>query len=56
MKPTLHLVHSKYALDLDTLMGLYEKLTGRKPTPEEIAVCKEKLDKAKRDQAKKNQK
>ena len=42
-KPTLALLTGSEAQDAETLARLYRKLTGRDPTPEEIADAKRKL-------------
>lgn len=43
MKPTLALLSGKDALDVDALARLFTALTGRDPTPEEIAQARAKI-------------
>jgi hypothetical protein len=50
-KPSLSLIEGKEALDLESLRDLYVNLTGREPTPEELAEARVKLDKAKAEDA-----
>jgi hypothetical protein len=50
-KPSLSLIEGKEALDLESLRDLYVNLTGREPTPEELAEARVKLDRAKAEDA-----
>lgn len=42
-KPTLTTVPGRKALDVNVLVALFKKMTGRDPTPDEIADAKRKL-------------
>jgi hypothetical protein len=47
-KPRLTLLHGKKAMDADALAKLFEKLTGRSPTPQELVDAKRMLKSARR--------
>lgn len=44
-KPELHLMKGDAAQDVDQLAKFFEKLTGRKPTPEELEEAREMVRK-----------
>ncbi len=50
-KPSLRLIEGKDALDLESLCELYVSLTGKEPTPEELAEAKAMLEQAKAEDA-----
>ena len=50
-KPSLGLIEGKEALDLDALRRMYINLTGREPTPEELAEAKARLEQAEAEDA-----
>jgi hypothetical protein len=50
-KASLGLIESKDALDLEALRDLYVNLTGKEPTPEELAEARAKLEKVKAEDA-----
>ncbi len=50
-KPSLGLIEGKETLDLESLRALYINLTGREPTPEELAYAQARLEKVKADDA-----
>lgn len=45
-KARLTLLHGKKAMDVDALAKLFEKMTGRSPTPQELVNAKKKLKSA----------
>ena len=53
-KPSLGLIEGKEALDLEALRRMYINLTGREPTPEELAYAKAKLEQAEAEDAAKS--
>ena len=50
-KPSLGLIKGKKVLDLDALRRMYVNLTGRDPTPEELAEAKVMLEQAEAEDA-----
>jgi hypothetical protein len=50
-KPSLRLIEGKDALDLESLRALYVSLTGKEPTPDELAEAKAMLEQAKAEDA-----
>lgn len=42
-KPTLYLLSGKDAMTAEGIAALYEKLTGKKTTPEEMEECRQRL-------------
>ena len=50
-KPSLGLIKGKEALDLESLRRLYVNLTGKEPTPEELAEAKIMLEQAEAEDA-----
>jgi hypothetical protein len=50
-KPSLGLIEGKEALDVESLRDLYVSLTGKEPTPEDLAEAKAVLDETKAEDA-----